>query len=305
MPPGDPLEAEQGGRRPPWSKFRSALEQEGFRPTKGLGQNFLVDPNAVRSIALDSGVGPGDRVLEVGAGCGFLTLALAELGAEVLAVEIDPRLVRVARRFLASVPGVRLIEADVLEGKRRLSARVAAELAAFSGWHLVSNLPYSIAGPVLALAARCEPRPRTISVLVQAEVAQRISAQPGDSAWGTLSARLALFYRARPGRRVGAQLFWPRPRVESRVVHLEPAADLPLERGDIAAYDELVDRLFQQRRKQLGTVLADLLGERSRAEALVRGAGLDPRARPQELAPAALLELSRSSLWRARSGGSG
>lgn len=294
----DPLRA--GQRRPPWSEFRAALAEERFRPTKGLGQNFLIDPNTVRAIAADADLHPGERALEVGAGCGFLTLALAELGVLVTAVEIDPRLARVARRFLAGVPGVRLIETDVLEGKHRLSATVAQEIAALGEWHLVSNLPYSIAGPVLALAARCEPRPRTMSVLVQEEVAERIAARPGDSEWGSLTARIALLYRARPGRRVGAQLFWPRPRVSSRVVHLEARDEVQPEREELAAFDELVDLLFQQRRKQLGSVLTSALGDRDRAETLIREAELDPRSRPQDLSPEHLLALSRSSLFRAR-----
>ena len=294
----DPLRARD--RRAPWSEFRAALEEEQFRPTKGLGQNFLIDPNTVRAIAADAGLGTGARVLEVGAGCGFLTLALAELGILVTAVEIDPRLARVARRFLAGVPGVRLIEADVLEGKRRLSPVVAREITALGEWHLVSNLPYSIAGPVLALVARFEPRPRTLSVLVQEEVAERITARPGDSEWGPLTARLALLYRTRLGRKVGAQLFWPRPRVSSRVVHLEAREDVAPERDELVPYDELVDLLFQQRRKQLASILTGAVGGREPAEAMIGEAGLDPRARPQDLAPEDLLALSRSSLFRGR-----
>jgi len=270
----------------------------GFRPTKGLGQNFLVDPNAARSIALDSGVGAGDRVLEIGAGCGFLTVHLAELGVELLAVEIDTRLIEVAARFLSGYSLVRLLRRDVLSGKHGLDPEVLAALPAEGPWDVVSNLPYSISGPALALLGRLVNPPRSMTVLVQEEVAERVAAAPGSSAWGALPARLGALYRARLGRRIGEQLFWPRPRVASRVVqlHLQPLEGLrPSE--ELPAYDSLVDLLFTQRRKQLLGVLASALGDRDRAARMVSEAGLDPRIRPEELHPEVLLRLSRSPGW--------
>ena len=153
-----------GSRRPPWSEFRAALEAVGFRPSKARGQNFLLDTNCARSIALDSGVGAGDFVLEVGPGCGFLSVHLAELGAELLAVEIDPRLAAIARRFLEPYPGVRLLEGDVLDGKHRLSPAVLEALPAIEPWHVVANLPYAITGPLLVTLSRqkrCAPTSRS------------------------------------------------------------------------------------------------------------------------------------------------
>ncbi len=297
-PGRDPLAASQEGRRPPWSEFRAALEAEGFRPTKGLGQNFLVDPNAARSIALDAGVGSGERVLEVGAGCGFLSVHLAALGVELLAVEIDERLAHVAERFLSARENVRLLVCDVLAGKHALSPRVLSELPRRGDWHLVSNLPYSIAAPLLVLLGRLENAPRTMSVLLQEEVAARVAAKPGESAWGALSARLALSYRARSGRRVAAQLFWPRPRVSSRVVHLVMDPTGRTTRDEVAHYDRLVEALFQRRRKQVSTTLTTILGGRDAARMMVEAAGVEPRARPQDLSPRELLSLSRFALWR-------
>lgn len=298
----DPLAVHPGGRRPPWSVFRAELDARGFRPTKTLGQNFLVDPNAVRAIAADAGLERGARVLEVGAGCGFLSLQLAELGVELLAAEIDARLLDVARRLLAPYPNVRWWLGDALDGKHALAPALAAELPRGDPWHLVSNLPYSIAAPLLAVLARLTNPPGSMTVLIQEEVARRVLARPGDPEWGALSAHLGLTYAARAGRTVGAQLFWPRPRVASRVVHLAFQPLDGLAPGESADFDALVDALFQQRRKQLRTILAGVLQDRSRAEDLVLGAGLVPEARPESLAPADLLVLARSPHWRGRTG---
>jgi 16S rRNA (adenine1518-N6/adenine1519-N6)-dimethyltransferase len=300
QPPADRLGALAGGRRPPWSAFRAELDAAGFRPSRSLGQNFLVDPNAVHSIATDAGLARGARVLEVGAGCGFLSLHLAELGVELLAAEIDERLLAVARRLLSGHGNVRWWLGDALEGKHALAPGLAAELPAGAPWHLVSNLPYSIAAPLLAVLARRASPPSTMTVLVQEEVARRIVARPGDPEWGALSARLGLLYAARAGRAVGAQLFWPRPRVASRVVRLEfQGLDelAPLERRD---FEALVDGLFARRRKQLAAILAALLGDRHLGQALVEEVGLDPRARPETLTPGEILALARSPLWRGR-----
>jgi 16S rRNA (adenine1518-N6/adenine1519-N6)-dimethyltransferase len=300
--PADPLVALGGGRRPPWSSFRAELDAVGFRPSKSLGQNFLVDPNAVHSIAADAGLGKGARVLEIGAGCGFLSLHLAELGVELLAAELDARLLGVARRLLSAYANVSWWQGDVLEGKHALAPSLAAMLPRREAWHLVSNLPYSIAAPVLAVLARLQNPPRTMTVLVQEEVAARITARPGDPEWGALSARLALVFEARAGRSVGAQLFWPRPRVGSRVVHLGFHPSDPLEPGALRAFDALVDALFQHRRKQLLAILADRLGDRARAEVMVGEAGLERRDRPETLSADELLTLARSPHWRQRPG---
>ncbi len=297
--PADPLGALADGRRPPWSAFRAELEAVGFRPSKTLGQNFLVDPNAAHSIAADAQLAAGAFVLEVGAGCGFLSLHLVGFGVELLAVEIDARLMGVAQRLLAGHTSVRWWLGDALDGKHTLALGLARELPS-TDWHLVSNLPYSISAPLLAVLARLPNPPRSMTVLVQEEVARRLAARPGDPEWGTLPARLGLGYAASAGRAVGAQLFWPRPRVASRVVRLvrQPLGELaPAEAFD---FDALVDGLFQHRRKQLLTILAERLQNRPRAQALVQEAGLDPEARPETLAPLELLALSRSPFWRQR-----
>jgi 16S rRNA (adenine1518-N6/adenine1519-N6)-dimethyltransferase len=300
--PVDPLGARAGGARPPWSAFRAELEAAGFRPTKTLGQNFLVDSNAARSLAADAALAPGEEVLEIGAGCGFLTVHLAELGHPVLAVEIDARLLAIAQRLVAGYRNVRWLHADALAGKHALAPELLAALPAGGAWSVVANLPYSISAPLLVLLARLAAPPRRMSVLVQDELARRIAARPGEPEWGALSARLQLRYCAALGRGVGEQLFWPRPRVASRVVALERLPGSGPEPARVAAFDALVDVLFQQRRKQVVSVLAAHLGDRATATALLAQASIDPRTRPETLAPEALLALASTRAWRAAAG---
>lgn len=284
--------------RPPWSEFRSALEARGFRPARRLGQNFLLDENMVRAIVRDAGVGPGDLVLEVGAGCGFLTLHLLRAGVDLVSVEIDPRLAEIARELLGGEPRWRLIETDILAGKHALAPEVVACLPPERDWHLVANLPYAVSGPVLACASELAHPPRSMTVLVQKEVALRIAAQPGTRDWGPLSIRLQWAYQAALVRDVGSGLFWPRPQVEStvvRLVRIEP--EKPHAEG--RALSGLVDELFTRRRQTLLRVLSELCGDRTRAQAWLARAGLEPKSRAEDLALAALERLVRLDPRRA------
>jgi 16S rRNA (adenine1518-N6/adenine1519-N6)-dimethyltransferase len=278
--------------RPAWSTFRGALEARGFRPSRRLGQNFLLDENMLRAIVRDARVGEGDTVLEVGPGCGTLSLHLLRAGVDLVAVEIDPRLAEIASELLAGEARFRLIVTDVLAGKHAIAPAVVAALPARAPWHLVSNLPYSVSGPLLASLTELENPPASMTVLVQKEVAQRIAARPGTSAWGPLSIRLQLDYEPSLVRNVAPALFWPRPEVESTVVRLARRAERtsPVER---AALNRLVDALFQRRRQTLLRVLATLCGSREAATAWLASAGLDPKARAEDLDLEALRVLAR------------
>jgi len=274
--------AESGGAPPPWSELRARLAARGFRPSRRLGQSFLIDDNMARAIARDADLEPGARVLEVGAGLGVLTLSLLEAGADVLAVEIDPRLCELARERLGERPRLRWILADALSGKHRLAPEVERELPRQEPWHLVSNLPYSISAPLLAILTDREHPPRTMTALVQLEVAERVVAAPGGAAWGPLSVRLQAAYRASLGRRLAPALFWPRPAVESALVRLElsPEAE-PL--ADRRRLGDLAGRLFQHRRQTLARALGDLLADRALALDLLAAGGIDPRSRAEVL----------------------
>ena len=279
-----------------WSEIKRELDAEGFRPSSARGQNFLTDANLAQALVRDAGVGAGDRVLEVGPGCGFLTVPLAEAGVELLAVEIDPRLARIASRRVGERPNVRFLVTDVLASKRRLAPAVEQaldEAGRGTSWHVVANLPYSISGPLVAtLLAREEP-PASLSLVVQRELAERLAAHPGTAPWGGLSARAQLRHRVRLGRRVPREMFRPRPKVESVLVQLERFERQGLAPGEAETFSVWVERLFRWPRKALRRGLGTVLGDTGRALAALEAAGLDPGLRPGALGVEALLELVR------------
>lgn len=285
-----------GARRPPWSEFRSALDSAGFRPSRRLGQNFLRDENAVRAIVRDAEVAAGDFVLEIGPGCGFLTLHLARSGARVLAVEIDARLLAIASELVEGRGAVEFLHADALAGKHALATALFERLPARARWSVVSNLPYSIATPVVALLAALANPPARMTVLVQLEAAERLVASPGTPAYGPVSVKLALSYQSSILRRLSPELFWPKPKVDSAVVRLDLGPDRP-SASDQAELDPLLAGLFQHRRKSLARLLSDLVGSRPAAAELCERQDLDPLERPEGLAPAQWLALARDPVW--------
>jgi 16S rRNA (adenine1518-N6/adenine1519-N6)-dimethyltransferase len=290
--------------RPRWADVKAALDAAGFHPSRRLGQNFLLDENMVARIAADAGLIAGDFVLEVGAGCGFLTAHLAALGVELVSVEIDRRLFEIASRFVEPWPAAKVLRADILSGKHALAPEVEALLPRNRPWHLVGNLPYSIASPLLVVLARQPRAPRSMTALVQAEVADRVAAHPGGGAFGPLTVRLQALYRATRIRTVGPALFWPRPKVDSAVVRLDrrSAAEGSVEpdAGRLAALDALVDVVFGQRRKALAGRLARSLGDRRAAEDLLERCGVAPGARAEALDLATLWTLADSPEWKGR-----
>jgi len=283
--------------RPPWQEFRAALEAQGFHPSKRLGQNFMLDVNTARAIVADAELPPEADVVEVGVGCGFLSCELVAAGHRLLGVEVDRRLFEIAKEFLEplaaeSSGSVELIRADALAKKRALAPELLERLPE-GDWHLVSNLPYSIASPLMVSFARLERPPKSMTVLVQLEVAERLAAEPGGGAWGGLSAKLGLVYDARLVRKVGPQLFWPPPKVDSAVARFALRDERPTD-AELAAADALIDVCFQARRKALGGTLGRFLGDKPRALAALEQLGIDPSARPESLGPRAFLELSRA-----------
>jgi 16S rRNA (adenine1518-N6/adenine1519-N6)-dimethyltransferase len=276
--------------RPPWAHFQERLEEAGFRPSRRLGQNFLLDENMLRAIAKDARIVRGETLLEVGPGLGFLTRHLLESGAELVCVEIDARLLEIARSWIQGPPEPRWVHGDVLAGKHTLAPRVTEALPPNSNWQLVSNLPYSIAAPLLAVLADLEHPPRGMTMLVQREVAERIVARPGSSDWGLLSIALQTDYEVELVRHVPPQLFWPRPEVDSSVLRLLRKS-APLEPARRRQLIQLAARLFQRRRQTLGRVLGELWG-REPALARLADLGWQPSRRAEELDLGEILDLS-------------
>jgi len=264
--------------RPPWSEFKSALDAAGFRPSRRLGQNFLLDENVARAIVVDAGVAPGDQVLEVGPGLGFLSVHLAHVGVKLNCIEVDSRLASIAAEFLRPYPDAQVILGDALEGKHALGPELLALIPAAGDWHLVANLPYSISGPVLALIANHPNPPRSLSELVQNEVAERLCASGGSAQFGPLSVAVQLAFQMRAGRRVSPGAFSPRPKVESRMVHGELRSPLLPQQARVEIRD-LAATLLQRRRQVLRRVLGDHVGDRETACTHLKQAGLDPGLR--------------------------
>lgn len=284
--------------------IREALERHGLRPSRFRGQRFLVDGNLAAAIVRDAALGPGENVLEVGAGTGCLTARLAEPGRKVLAVEIEPALASVCREAVAGASDVEILAADALAGKRRLNPALERRLSSLSPFVLVSNLPYSIAGPLLVELGRSANPPARMVAMVQEEIALRIVAPPGSREYGPLSAALGIGWSSRILRRVPPEVFWPRPKVRSAILRLVPLDSRPSPPA-YAAYLDGIRLLFRFPRKTLRAVVRGLGS--SDPPGVLSLAGVDAGARVGELAPADLRRLADSlreaDLPRPRAGG--
>jgi 16S rRNA (adenine1518-N6/adenine1519-N6)-dimethyltransferase len=271
------------------SDVREIAGRLGVRPSKRLGQNFVIEAGTVRRIAALAAVRPYDVVLEVGPGLGSLTLALLEAGpARVIAVEVDPMLAgelprTVAARAPALAGRLTAIRGDALRiSERDLPAAPSV---------LVANLPYNVAVPVVLHLLAALPSLERGLVMVQAEVADRMCAGPGSRVYGAPSVKLAWYATARLAGTVPRTVFWPVPNVDSRLVsfrrHDPPAA--PASREEVFA---VVDAAFGQRRKTLRAALSGWAGSAPEAERLVRAAGIDPAARGESLSVAEFARLA-------------
>lgn len=277
---------------PRWSQLRTRLEQLDFRPSKRFGQNFLVEGDACERIVQCAELLPEDFVLEVGVGPGLLTRHLLAAGAEVLGIEIDHRLAELAGELLAGRGTLDLVRADALAGKHALAPELLERLPDHSDWSLVANLPYSIASPLMVLLSSLPAPPRSMTVLVQDEVAVRVTARPGRKEWGPLTARLGLAYTAERLFSVSRTAFRPKPQVQSAVVRLE-RMEPALSPETAARVSRLIGRLFQQRRKQVLGVLAQVLdGDRELSGAVLESAGLAADCRISHLTVAEWRTLS-------------
>ncbi|MDA8391640.1 MAG: 16S rRNA (adenine(1518)-N(6)/adenine(1519)-N(6))-dimethyltransferase RsmA [Actinomycetota bacterium] len=200
-------------RPPSRRELRELLRAHDIQPSRSLGQNFLVDANMAMHIARLAGVGPGMNVLEIGAGVGALTGALAATGAGVTAVEIDRHLLPLLSERVEG-SGVRVVEGDAMV--MDLSTLVTGH----GPWHVVANLPYNVATPLVLRLLESVPLVGTVVVMVQAEVGERLVAKVGSKAYGAVSVRVAYFGEGKVVARVGPDVFLPRPKVTSTVVRL-------------------------------------------------------------------------------------
>jgi len=252
------------------TELAALLARHDLEASRALGQNFVVDPNTVRRIARLAAIGPGDPVVEIGAGLGSLTLALAETGASITAVEMDRHL-RPALAEVVDGLDVRVVAGDAM------ALDWDDVLAEHPRWTLVANLPYNVATPLVLDLLRDVPAIERMLVMVQKEAGERLAAEPGSHAYGIPSVKVALRATARLVGRVGPDVFLPRPRVDSALVEIV-RRERPATSADPDRLVALVERGFNQRRKMLRRSLAGLV-----APEAFDAAGIDPATRPERL----------------------
>ncbi|GGK10285.1 ribosomal RNA small subunit methyltransferase A [Streptomyces camponoticapitis] len=251
----------------------------GVRPTKQRGQNFVIDANTVRRIVRTAGVRPDDVVVEVGPGLGSLTLALLEAAAHVTAVEIDDILA-------AALP--RTVEARMPDRAARFSlvhadAMRVRELPGPTPTALVANLPYNVAVPVLLHMLEQFPTIERTLIMVQAEVADRLAAAPGNKVYGVPSVKANWYAEVKRAGAIGRNVFWPAPNVDSGLVSLVRRAEPLTTTASRTEVFAVVDAAFAQRRKTLRAALAGWAGSAPAAETALLAAGVSPQARGESL----------------------
>ncbi|WP_299540431.1 16S rRNA (adenine(1518)-N(6)/adenine(1519)-N(6))-dimethyltransferase RsmA [uncultured Streptomyces sp.] len=250
----------------------------GVRPTKQRGQNFVIDANTVRRIVRTAEVRPDDVVVEVGPGLGSLTLALLEAADRVVAVEIDDVLAAalpatVAARMPGRADRFSLVHSD---------AMLVTELPE-TPTALVANLPYNVAVPVLLTMLERFPSIERTLVMVQAEVADRLAARPGNKVYGVPSVKANWYADVKRAGSIGRTVFWPAPNVDSGLVSLVRRAEPVKTSASRAEVFAVVDAAFAQRRKTLRAALSGWAGSAPAAEAALVAAGVSPQARGESL----------------------
>jgi 16S rRNA (adenine1518-N6/adenine1519-N6)-dimethyltransferase len=257
---------------------RSLAAALDLRPTKQRGQNFVIDPNTVRRIVRDSGIGASDVVLEVGPGLGSLTLGLLEAAARVVAIEIDPALAgalpaTVADRAPAYVDRFEVVEGDAM----RVTAIPGPPPTA-----LVANLPYNVSVPVLLHLLALLPSLEHGLVMVQSEVADRLAARPGSKTYGIPSVKATWFADVRRAGAIGRNVFWPAPNVDSGLVAWT-RRDPPTTAVTREQVFAVIDAAFAQRRKALRPALRGIAGSAEESVRALEAAGIDPMTRGEQL----------------------
>jgi 16S rRNA (adenine1518-N6/adenine1519-N6)-dimethyltransferase len=266
-------------------EIRSLAAELDLRPTKKLGQNFVIDPNTIRKIVAAAQLNPSDKVVEIGPGLGSLTLGLLEKVDQLIAIEFDQKLAgRLSMTLKQKAPekSCQIVQADAMN---------VTELD-FEPDALVANLPYNISVPVILHFLESFPSISKVLVLVQAEVAARLVAGPGSKTYGSPSAKLAWYGKATSAGVVSRSIFWPVPNVDSALVYFEKRSTaLPSSlRPEVF---RVIDGAFAQRRKTLRQALSAWAGSPDLAEHILVKAGVSPKARGEDLSIDEFIEVAK------------
>ncbi len=285
------------------SFLRKRLEEVGIEPVKKHGQNFLIDLNLLELLVERADIQPWDVVLEIGTGTGSLTGLMAPRAAHVVSVEIDARMHQLASEELIDEPNVTLLQQDALRTKNELDDRVLAEVRKQLAvdpkrrFKLVANLPYCVATPILSNLLLVDPIPQSMTVTIQKELADRITASPGVKDYSSLSIWMQSHCRTELVRVLSPTVFWPRPQVDSAIIHLEFDPELKARLDDPRAFHDFVRQLFLYRRKHLRGVLVNVYKgqlDKPAIDAILAELNWPATTRAEELSVESLIELQRA-----------
>ncbi|MEN9710953.1 MAG: rRNA ((1518)-N(6)/adenine(1519)-N(6))-dimethyltransferase RsmA [Actinomycetota bacterium] len=273
--------------------IRALAAKLDIKPTKTWGQNFVIDANTVRSIVRISGVTEADNIVEVGPGLGSLTLALLPVGKSTTVIEIDPKLaaqipLTVKSRLPECADRLNVVAMDAMKVTELPIAPTA----------LVANLPYNVSVPVLLHLFTQFPTLQRALVMVQEEVADRLAAEPGSRTYGVPSVKARWFGEVKKAAKIGRNVFWPAPNVDSALVSIERHAVGPtgIDQSELFA---CVDAAFSQRRKMLRGALAQWAGSAAQAESILTAAGIDPTLRGEQLTVEDFIKIAQAKNARA------
>ncbi len=263
--------------------LRELLSRHGFRFSKSLGQNFLIDENILQKIVKGADISPHDRVLEIGPGVGTLTSAIAQQGAEVVAVELDRALLPILKETLEEYPNAKVIHGDIL--KLNLNQLLQDNFKDVS-FKVVANLPYYITTPIIMRFLEEELPYSSITVMIQKEVAQRMAAQPDSKEYGALSVAVQFYTEPRIIGKVPAGVFMPQPKVDSMIITLEKRSKPAVDVKSSALFFQVVKAVFAQRRKTLLNTLNDAeISDMSKPElsSMLSSLNINPQRRGETL----------------------
>lgn len=267
-------------------EIQAVLQDAGLKPRKRFGQHFLIDGNLMRRLVHAADLTAADVVLEVGPGTGGLTDLLVTVARHVICVEIDRDLFGLLQHRFEQISNIELICADALEGKHKLNPHIASSLATWAGnapIKLVANLPYDVATPLLMNLLLDYPAVRTFCFTVQAEVAQRIIAPAGSKTYGPLGIVVQTVCMVEQIARLGPDVFWPRPQVDSMMLRLDRRETTSIPAQQLRDFAEFVHGVFEHRRKTLRSALSYVVSDDQRERICLI---INAQERPEHISPA-------------------